>query len=49
MINGEDDLSGKKEGKNWFAKQAEREAKKDRLSSSDRAGHSVGVFFLVLL
>lgn len=49
MINGEDDLSEKKEGKNWLAKQAEREAKKDKLSSSDRAGQGVGVFFILVV
>lgn len=49
MLNGEDDLSENKESKNWFTKQAEREAKKDKLSSSDTAGQGVGVFFILLI
>jgi len=44
-------LSEKKATKNWFARRAEAEAKKDSLSFSERAGQGVLVFasLLVLL
>ncbi len=44
-------MSENKAAKNWFARQLEGEAKKDRLLFSDRAGNGVAVFaiFLILL
>jgi len=41
-------LSEKKATKNWFARRAEAEAKKDSLSFSERAGEGVGVLGVLL-
>jgi len=48
-FNGEDDLSDKKTTKNWFARQVEGEAKKDRLPSSERAGNAVAALAILLI
>ena len=48
-LNGEDDLSEKKATKNWYARHAEAEAKKDILSFSKRVGEGVGAGILVIL
>jgi len=47
--SGEDDLTENKATKNWFARQVEGEAKKDRLLFSDRAGNGVAVFAILLV
>jgi len=41
-------LNETKETKNWFARHAEAEAKKDRLSFSERVGDVIGVLVILL-
>ncbi len=48
-LNGEDDLSENKATKNWFARIAEGEAKKDNLPFSERAGNGVAVLAILLI
>ena len=42
-------MSEKKVAKNWFARQVEREAKKDVLPSSERFGNVIGVLAILLI
>lgn len=42
-------MSEKKVAKNWFARQVEREAKKDVLPRSERFGSGIGVLAILLI
>ena len=48
-LNGEDDLSEKKATRNWFARHAEAEAKKDIIPYSERVGNVVAVVVIILV
>ena len=48
-LSAQEDLSMEKAAENWFARHVEGEAKKDRLSLSERAGGVVGLIIILLV
>ncbi len=48
-LSAQEDLSMEKAAENWFARHVEGEAKKDRLSRSERAGGVVGLIIILLV